>query len=212
MSDDLQVFILRRRRVMEDEAKAVRQGNRLVRTVVAVDFIQFVVAVAPRFLQEVAAVRCCINKHVFRLRRNAAVDGRLEVFILFFIFVKREVVQEEDELLAANVTEPFHELLQIVELAALDLDEAQALFMIAADQGFDSRRLARPAGTRQEDVIGRPVSQESRRIGQELFFLGRIADEVIPGEMGKFSMPTRSPASPMRKAMNCASLPRPYTA
>ena len=117
-----------------------------------------------------AAVRCCINKHVFRLRRNAAVDGRLEVFILFFIFVKREVVQEEDELLAANVAEPFHELLQIVELAALDLDEAQALFMVAADQGFDSRRLARPAGPRQEDVIGRPVSQEAVVLARSFSF------------------------------------------
>ena len=70
-----------------------------------------------------------------------------------------------------------------MELAALDLDEAQSLFVIAADQGLDRRRLACPAGARQEDVIGCPVGQKGRRIGQELFLLGRIADEVIPFEM-----------------------------
>lgn len=154
MGDDLQVFVLCRCRVMEDEAEAVRQGNGFVRAVVAIDFIQFIIAVTPRFLQEVAAVGRRIDEDVLRLRCDAAVDGRFEIFILFFIFIKGQVVEEEDELLAADVTEPFHELLQVMELAALDLDEAQSLFVIAADQGLDRRRLARPAGARQEDVIG----------------------------------------------------------
>ena len=88
MGDDLQVFVLCRCRVMEDEAEAVRQGNGFVRAVVAIDFIQFIIAVTPRFLQEVAAVGRRTDEDVLRLRCDAAVDGRFEIFILFFIFIK----------------------------------------------------------------------------------------------------------------------------
>ena len=130
-----------------------------------------------------AAVRRCINKHIFRLRCDAAVDSRFQIFIFLFIFVKGKVVEEKDELLAADVAEFFHEMLQAFQLAALYLDQAQALSVVAADQGLDGRRLARAAGARQEDVVRFPVGEEGRRIGQELFFLCRVADEVVPFEM-----------------------------
>ena len=71
-----------------------------------------------------------VNKHVVRLRCDAAVNGRLYIFILLFIFVEGQIIQKENEALAADGGELFQEVWQIWQLLLTDLDEAQALPMV----------------------------------------------------------------------------------
>ena len=148
--DDLQILVLRRRGVVDDEAEAVRQGNGFVLAVVAVYLVQIVAPVAPRFLEQVAAVRRGVDDHVIRLWDNAAVDDRFQVFVFLFIFIKGQVVEKEDELLALDGAEMLHERRQLLHLSPFDLDEAQALLVKFVHQGLDGRRFPRgwPAALR----------------------------------------------------------------
>ena len=185
MVDDLQILVLRRRGVVDDEAEAVRQGNGFVLAVVAVYLVQIVAPVAPRFLEQVAAVRRGVDDHVIRLWDNAAVDDRFQVFVFLFVLVEGQVVEKEDELLALDGAEMLHERRQLLHLPPLDLDEAQALLVKFVHQSLDGRRFPRAAGARQEDVVGLPPFDEIDRIAQELFLLYGVADEVVPFAMAE---------------------------
>ena len=179
MVDDGEVLFLVGSVVLDDQAEAVGEGDRLVHAVVAVDVVLALAAVAPALADKVAAVGGSVNEDVLGARFDAALDGGFEVLVLGIGFLEREIVEEDDEALAGEVAQGVHDVGQVAELGLGELQDAQAAAVVDVGEGLDGGRLASAACADEQDVVGGLALDEGFGVVNQLLFLVRVADDVF---------------------------------
>ena len=100
---DVVVLLAVRADVADGAAETRGKGQLLFHRVRTVDIavVFHVVAVLPRLLDEVAAVGCRDNQHIRRARLHAALNDGFQKLVLHFVFLKRQIVDENHEAVVA---------------------------------------------------------------------------------------------------------------
>ena len=141
--DYCEVLLLIRRVIVDDKAKAIREGDGLVDRVIAIELV--LLAVVPRLTHEMAAVGCGIEADVRGTGGNAALDGGLNCLELGIRILERDINKEEDEFASDLAAQDSHDLGQLAQLFLCDLHKTKAALFVFTYESLDCRRLARPA-------------------------------------------------------------------
>jgi hypothetical protein len=82
VGDDSMILLLVGGEEGDDETEAVGKGDCLVHAVLTIEFVLRLIAVAPAFLDEVAAVGCRVDEYVLGTRLDTAFDGGFQILVL----------------------------------------------------------------------------------------------------------------------------------
>ena len=122
-------------------------------------------------------VRSRINQNIFGTRLNAALNYRLQEFVLGLVFLKGEIVHVDDEAVISILD--FREYFgEPPELVLINLYHAEAVLVVLVHHGLNARGLSGSAVTVEQHIVGSLPAEKGLCILPELLLLALIADEI----------------------------------
>ncbi|MNN15065.1 hypothetical protein D3C81_1281610 [compost metagenome] len=182
MADDGQVLILLGRVEGQPQPEALGQRDLLFDHFAGMDLAVVGVAVGLVVLhvlrQQVPAVGRGVDQHVVRLRRDRAVERRLQRLVARLAFLERQVVAEDDEALGA-LRDQLDDIAEVAQVILVDLHQPQPVLDEGIQAGLDQRRLAGAARAGQQHVVGRQPVHELARVGDDGILLALDVLQVV---------------------------------
>ena len=132
---------------------------------------------------QMPAVRCCIDQHIFRLSLKTSLDHCLQIFILDLKLFKRQVIHIYNELIVTVLHLGDH-IIQILELVFIHFDHAQPLIIILVQDRFDRGGFTRPRVSEEQAVVRPAPLYECLRIVDKLLLRYFISYQIVKMYMG----------------------------
>ena len=174
------VKLLIRRVERNRQSEAICQRLAFLNAVCGKDLPVCRISVRPGLLDEITPVRCDVDQYILRLNFDAAFQNRLEMLILDFRRLEREVVDEDDEP-ASPVGHQLHDLCDIENPRLRYADHPQAPVAEIVQKRFYAGGFSGSFIAVKQNIIRPFSSDEDLCIADQLPLLNIISDEIVKG-------------------------------
>ena len=136
------------------------------------------VAVMEALPNQMSAIARCINQNVGRLFLKAALNDRLQIFILRLVLFEGKVIHVQNELIIP-VLDAGNDIVEIAELVPAHLNNPKSPLIILIGNCLDARRFAGSRLAVKQTVIGRLSLYKGLRVLNQLLLRNLISDQIL---------------------------------